>query len=324
MVKKTAKALVLFSGGLDSRLAVKLLQEQGIKVVGIFFVLPFGGGCCNDRFCAFKFSQEQGFKLYIVDCSKGRNFQEYLAIIRKPKYPRGTGMNPCIDCRVFMLKKAKQLAKKLNADFIATGEVLGERPLSQNMKALRIVEKEAGLEGKLLRPLSAKLLPPTEAEKQGLVEREKLLDIKGRQRKKQIELAKRYRIDFPNPAGGCLLCDKAFSLRLADLFEHRKKITPRDIELLKIGRHFRVHGKIVLGRNKQENDMLEMLKGDNILIVPEKPGPSALVKDKRDVEIAKEMIAAYSKYGKGREKFDKYRIDLVAETKNKGKGERER
>ncbi len=261
--KKKPKALVLLSGGLDSRLVCKILEEQLGKdnVEAVFFMLPFGGGCCNDRFCVFRFCQKEGFKLYIIDCTKGAMFRKYMGMIRKPKFQRGTAMNPCIDCHLFMLKEAKKLAKKRGADFLATGEVLGERPLSQHRGALELIESEAGLGGKVLRPLSAKLLPLTEAERKCWIDRSKLLDIRGRGRKRQIGLAGRYGIDYPMPGGGCLLTDKEFSVRLLE-FLWRPDFSPNYIELARLGRYFfisRHKAIVIVGRNHQENIRLQAL-----------------------------------------------------------------
>jgi tRNA(Ile)-lysidine synthase TilS/MesJ len=295
---KSAKVLVLFSGGLDSRLAVKILEEQaGVKC--IYFSLPFGSGCCNTN-CALKFSLKEKTKLKIIDVTKGKLLQEYLAILKKPKYGYGTGCNPCIDCHIWMLKKAKEYAEKQKPkiQIIATGEVLGERPMSQHRKALDIIEQESGLSGRLLRPLSAKLLPETLAEKKGLIDRSKLLNIQGRGRKTQIELAKKYKIDFPSPGGGCLLCEPEFCQKLKPLLE--SKIEEIDIQLLKVGRHFE-NSQIVLGKNHQENFELERIHKkykQGILLVPEQPGPTAFVKtkDKKLIEQAKELMQKYSKH----------------------------
>ncbi len=230
------KALALLSGGLDSTLATKLILQQGIEVKALNFVTPFclcGKGGCG----AAEVAKELGIPIKIMIVG-----QEYLRILRKPKHGYGKNMNPCIDCRIFMLKKAKQQAKEMGASFIFTGEVLGERPMSQHVHALRLIEKEAGLEGKILRPLSAKLLKETEAEKKGLVSRERLLDINGRSRKRQFALAKHFMIaNYPCPAGGCLLTCKEFASKLRDLFAHKTRVTLKDVSLLKVGRHFR-HG----------------------------------------------------------------------------------
>jgi tRNA U34 2-thiouridine synthase MnmA/TrmU len=254
--KPKAKALALFSGGLDSSLAIKLVQEQGIEVEAITFLTPFysakSGGFSIERT-----AQQLGVPLTIV-----RLGIDYLRVIRKPKYGYGKHMNPCIDCRIYMLKKAKQHARRIGADFIITGEVLDERPMSQNMKALKIVEEESSLKGKLLRPLSAKLLPPTQPEKAGIIDRNKLLDIKGRSRKRQLALAKAYGItEYQSPAGGCLLTYKEFAAKLRDLLTHRKRVSTTDLELLKVGRHFRFgKNKIIVGRNREENQRLLELK----------------------------------------------------------------
>ncbi|MEM4703822.1 MAG: hypothetical protein QXJ02_01975, partial [Candidatus Bathyarchaeia archaeon] len=253
---KKVKALAMLSGGLDSILATKLILEQNIDVEAINFVSPFclckKGGCG-----APETAKQLGIPLKVMNVG-----EEYLRIVRKPKFGYGKNMNPCIDCRIFMLKKAKQYAKKIGAAFIFTGEVLDERPMSQHMKALNLIEKEAGLEGKILRPLSAKLMKETEAEKKGLVNREKLLDIRGRSRKRQFELAKNFHIvDYPCPAGGCLLTCKEFANKLKDLFQHKKRVSIRDVQLLKVGRHFRLgENKIIVGRNEAENKTLLQMK----------------------------------------------------------------
>ena len=297
ILKKKVRAIALLSGGLDSRLAIKILQEQGIEIIALFFSLTFGSGCCMPH-CAFNFAQIQNVPLKIIDCTKDKQFQNYLKIIKKPKHGYGSGMNPCIDCRIFMLKKAKQIMKKEKADFIVTGEVLNERPMSQRKNALMLIEKEAGLKGKILRPLSAKLLPETEAEKQGLVNRNKLLDIQGRQRKKQIALAKKYNLSYPTPAGGCLLCEKAFASKLKDLFKYKKKIEPRDIQLLRLGRHFRYKkNKIIVGRDEKENKKLTSLAKNLIFEVKDWPSPITLLEGKatkKAIKIAAQLTVSHS------------------------------
>lgn len=295
-------AYVLFSGGLDSRLALKIMQEQQdnkFKIVALTFKFPFGSACC--ALDAFNFCQTQGIKQKIIDCTKGKMFKKYLQIVAKPKFGYGSCMNPCIDCRIFILKEAKKFLK--NGDFIVTGEVLNERPMSQNRRALQLIDKETKLSGRILRPLSAKLLEETIPEKNKLVKRDKLFDISGRSRKRQIELAKHYNISYPSPAGGCLLCEKVFASRLQDLFKRKpiKKITPRDIELLKIGRHFFFPNfKIIVGRNHQENLRLKELrsKKEKIFELKSKPGPTVLLqgKGKEAEEKAKEFVLKYSKH----------------------------
>ncbi|MBS7622773.1 7-cyano-7-deazaguanine synthase [Candidatus Bathyarchaeota archaeon] len=256
-MKPRKKAVVLLSGGLDSALAAAMLIKQGIDVEAIFFRLPFYPISTEKRCQAAEVARELGIKLRIV--TKDR---EFIQAVRKPKHGYGRGLNPCIDCKILMLKEAKRYAEEVGASFIATGEVLGERPMSQHRRALEIIERETGLKGRILRPLSAKLLPETDVEKDGTVEREKLLDIVGRQRRRQLETAKILGVTrYASPAGGCLLTDRHFSKRLRDLFMNSDRVTARDIKLLKIGRHFRYGpNKIIVGRNEEENRLLLSLK----------------------------------------------------------------
>jgi tRNA U34 2-thiouridine synthase MnmA/TrmU len=289
------KALGLLSGGLDSTLAVKLIIDQGIDVVAINFTSPFclcGRGGCGALRVAKKFN----IPLKVV--KKG---EDYLKIIKKPKHGYGKNMNPCIDCRIYTLKKAKKYANKIGASFIFTGEVLDERPMSQHMKALKIIEKEAGLEGKILRPLSARLLPETYAEKKGWINREKLLDIRGRSRKKQIQLAKDWKInDYPCPSGGCLLTYKEFADKVRDFVINEKKLRMIDIPFLKIGRHFRFKkNKIIVGRNEDENKQLLKLKNtsDYCFEVSNCGSPITLLqgpKTKKAIEKAAALTVRYS------------------------------
>jgi hypothetical protein len=290
-MSKQVRALIMFSGGLDSMLAAKLLQELGVDVLGINFYSAFFG---NKN--AVNSAKQINLKLISIPVK-----QDYIEMLKHPKHGYGSGLNPCIDCKIFMLKSAKKLMKKNNADFIATGEVLGERPMSQNSGALDIIELESGLKGKLLRPLSAKLLPETEAEKKHLVNRNKLLDISGRSRKKQIELANIYNIrEYPSPGGGCLLCEKEFASRLADLFKNSKKTSMKEIESLRIGRHFRFgKSKIIVGRDKDENDkLLDLSKKLKAAIFEckEVVGPTTLLigKNREAEEKAAELTAFYS------------------------------
>lgn len=281
---KRNNALVLFSGGLDSILAVKILEEQGVRTKAITFKSYF-----FDEKQAKKAAEGMRLSLKIIDISK-----EHLKIVKNPKYGYGKRMNPCIDCHILMLKKAKQIMQKQKFDFIATGEVLGERPMSQNKKALQQIEKESSLTGYLLRPLSAKLLKATIPENKGLIRREKLLDISGRSRRKQIALAEKWKIKkYPAPAGGCLLCDLEFCKRLKGLFRICPKCAGNDIELLKLGRHFwsdRV--KIVVGRNREENKKIKKLaKGKDILIeIKDWPGPLTLIRTYQGKKISDKVL----------------------------------
>ncbi len=307
------KVLVLFSGGLDSRLVVKLLQEQGLAIEAIYFSLPFGNGCCNDFNCSFKFTQMAGVKLTTVDCTKGKLFEEYLETIKNPRYGYGVAINPCIDCKIFIFKKAKEYADKNDIRIIATGEVLGERPMSQTKHALELIDKKIGFE--LLRPLSARLLTETQAEKEGLVDRSRFLAINGRGRKIQFSLAKKFNIKFPSPAGGCLLCEKEYKAKLKDIFENQSSFTPEEIDLLKNFRHFRNPnsiGKIILGRNEKENILLEQLnkKLKYSMIIPEEiPGPTAIYEKSEDKTLANQIVSAYSLNDLSeRKKFEKIRV----------------
>jgi tRNA-specific 2-thiouridylase len=306
------KALALFSGGLDSILAVKLILEQGIDVVAVNFVSPLclcekGGGVSEA-------AKQLGVPLKVVDVG-----DEYLKMVRKPRYGYGKNMNPCIDCRIFIVKKAKKYAKEIGASFLFTGEVLGERPMSQHLKAMKIIEEETGLKGNILRPLSARLLPETDIEKKGLVNRKKLLDIHGRSRKPQIKLAEEFNIkDYPSPAGGCLLTYKEYANKLRDLFKHKKRCSMADVALLKVGRHFRLGGnKIIVGKNEAENRILTAKKtrNDYCFEVPDIGSPITVLqgaKTKKAIRTAAALTAFYSDA-----KSDKVTVNFGKESLNK-------
>lgn len=291
MPRNKTRALALFSGGLDSTLAVKVLEAQGIDVLAIIFQSYFFGPKK-----AKENAKKNGIKIRIVNISP-----EHLKMVKNPKHGYGRAMNPCIDCHLLMIRKAAEIMRKEKFDFIATGEVLGQRPMSQNKQALEIIDKNSGAAGYLLRPLSAKLLPETEAEKSGLVNREKMLDFSGRSRKNQLALAKKYHLKYiPSSGGGCVLTEKEFSAKLKKLLEKARNPRPSDLALLKLGRHF-WEGKahIIIGRNEADNEAIEELaeKGDVLLELKDIPGPSALVRksNKKVVEKAKELIKKYSK-----------------------------
>ena len=251
------KAVTLLSGGLDSTLAAKVVMEQGIELEALNFMTLF---CtCTHRGATCLASQKAvetlGIPLRVFNVS-----EEYLSVVKDPSHGYGKNMNPCIDCRIFMLKKAKAYMQDSGAAFIVTGEVLGQRPMSQRKDAMRLIEKEAELEGFILRPLSAHVLPMTIPEKEGWVDREKLLKFQGRSRKPQIKLAEHYGIrDYPCPAGGCLLTDPGFAKRMKDLMLHKPDFSLNDVHLLKVGRHFRLSDgvKLVVGRNEEENQKIE-------------------------------------------------------------------
>jgi tRNA U34 2-thiouridine synthase MnmA/TrmU len=232
--------------------------------------------------------------------------EEYLGVVKHPQHGYGRNMNPCIDCRIFMLKKAKAYMEESGAVFIVTGEVLGQRPMSQRKDAMHLIEKEAGLEGLILRPLSAKVLPTTIPEKEGWVDRERLLNISGRSRKPQIELADHYGIhDYPCPAGGCLLTDPGFAKRMKDLMVYNPQFSLNDVHLLKMGRHFRFSNgvKLVVGRNEEENQKIQTFaQGEDILLkVSGFPGPLSLLRGKLNEGDIEKAAAITVHYGKGKD-----------------------
>ncbi|MFH1956639.1 MAG: tRNA 4-thiouridine(8) synthase ThiI [Patescibacteria group bacterium] len=295
-MRKKIKALVLFSGGLDSILAVKILEKQGIKATAVNFPSYFFN---SEQ--AKKSAKKNKIKLKII---KNDFSNAHWQIVKNPKYGYGKAINPCVDCHLLMIKKAGEIMKKQKYDFISTGEVLGQRPFSQNKHKLQLIERVSGLMGKLLRPLSARLLNETEIEKKGLVDRKKLLDFEGRGRKRQIELAKQLKVKYyPLPAGGCILCEKEFSQRLKMAMEKlgANNIKADDLELLRFSRQF-WFGKnlVIVGKNKEENEKLEKLKKKrDVLIKPINPGPSILIKgrqiNQKTIKEADYLIKKYSK-----------------------------
>jgi tRNA-specific 2-thiouridylase len=286
------KAIALFSGGLDSILAFKVIAEQGIEVLGVTFETPFFGAA-KARMTAEKI----GLPLVVLDITA-----EHLQMLRAPRYGFGRNMNPCIDCHTLMLRIAGRRMEEEGFDFVFTGEVLGERPMSQGKQSLYVVAKNAGYPDRILRPLSAQLLPETEPERSGKVDRNRLCDIRGRGRKRQMEMAVHYGItSYPPPAGGCFLTDPIFARRLRDLFSRHPEHRLRDIELLKVGRHFRLTDttKVVVGRNAGDNGTIERLAEacDALIRVDQFPGPTVLVPGGGDEEtrrLAAGLCARYS------------------------------
>jgi len=292
--QKKARALGLCSGGLDSRLSALVLRKQGVEVEWITFRTPF--------FSAAK--ARQASQLLDIPLRVQNITQTYLQMLKNPHCGFGKQMNPCLDCHTLMFREAGAIMQAEKFDFLFSGEVLGQRPMSQTKPSLRYVEKNSGFEGYILRPLSAKKLPETIPEREGIVDREQLLDISGRSRKRQIQLAAEFGLrDYPAPAGGCLLTDKNFSIRLKDLFRHQDKASESEIELLKYGRHFRVDRttKIIVGRTKIDNENIEKHLNpdrDAMITLVDFPSPSVLVSnhDRRDILIlAAAICAGYSK-----------------------------
>ena len=293
MLNQKPKVLVLLSGGLDSTLAVKSMLDQDLDVEVAIFTTPF---CLCDKCSAGSTVKKFGIKAHTVLLG-----QEYLDLVANPPRGYGSQMNPCIDCRIMMMKKAKELAQKLDAKCVVTGEVLDQRPFSQTKRAMEFIEKKAGMEGKILRLLSAKLLPETEFEKSEHVDREKLYSIQGRRRLPQMDLANKWGInDYPCPSGGCLLTDPRFAERLKDLLKYTKELKIDDVNLLKIGRHFRFDGnKIIVGRNEKENQSLLMISNERklpYLEVVDFMGPITLIEKSCSDEVAKKAAEITIRY----------------------------
>lgn len=291
------KAIALLSGGLDSTLAVKLILDQGIEVEALNFVTPFctcnRKGRCEARHVA----EEFGIPWKTIAVT-----EEFFRVIREPKHGYGSGMNPCLDCRILMFSRARKRMEEIDAAFVFTGEVLGQRPMSQHRQAMRIIDRESGLDGRLLRPLSARLLEPTIPEKEGLVDREKLMDIQGRSRKPQMALAEEHGItDYPCAAGGCLLTDPGFAQRMRDLVRSHPDFDLNDVNLLKVGRHFRLSlgAKAVVGRDEEENRRLQLLarQSDFLFEVRSCGSPVTLLRGEAggaEIHLAAAITARYS------------------------------
>jgi tRNA U34 2-thiouridine synthase MnmA/TrmU len=285
------RALALISGGLDSLLAARLIKEQGVEVIGVHFKIPFCKLDIRNSFVGI------GIKLLEFDLGA-----EFLSFIKNPRYGFGSNMNPCIDCKILMFSRAKELLQELKADFIITGEVLGQRPMSQNKQALRLIKLRSGLDDLLLRPLSAQFFNPSLPEREGWVKRDKLLNFNGRIRTPQMRMAKKLGISgYSNPAGGCLLTDPCFSKRLKELLCH-EELNLDNLELLKVGRHFRLGQKsrLVVGRDKDENILLmQLAKPGDCLFFPQRDlaGPTSLARGLINDELIylfSQITSAYS------------------------------
>lgn len=294
------RALSLLSGGLDSLLATRLIMEQGVEVIALHFMTPFFGYQKKGREARYleRWKELYGIQARIIDVSDG-----FFQVLRNPRYGYGKNFNPCVDCKIFLLSKAKEIMEGEKADFLITGEVLGQRPMSQRRDTMRIVERDSGCENLLLRPLCANLLKPTRPEMDGLVIREKLLAITGRSRKPQMELAERMGIrHYPTPAGGCLLTDPELAARTRKFFSQYPGVTVEEVLLLQVGRHFQLGGDqhLVVGRRDEENKKLIDLSrnGDIFLKVHGIPGPLGLFRGREEKEglfLAASIVARYSK-----------------------------
>jgi tRNA-specific 2-thiouridylase len=303
------KAVGLLSGGLDSTLAIRVMQEQGVAVTALHFYTGFsyversrlaGRDPARDSHTE-RAAAALGIDLEMIDVSK-----DYLPLVFDPRYGYGSGMNPCVDCRIFLLRQAKAWMEAQGYHFVFTGEVVGQRPKSQMRPSLHTVERESGLRGYLLRPLSAKLLKPTIPEQQGWVDREKLYGISGRGRKEQIALARQFGItDYAQPSGGCCyLIDRTYSRRLRDFlaYEGVGRLDRTQVQLLAVGRHLRLpsesKAKAIVGRHERENAFLETQGAMGILLTTvDHPGPTTLLPSRatrQEIETAAQVTASYS------------------------------
>ena len=301
------KAIGLLSGGLDSTLAVKIVLDMGIEVLSLNFLSPFctctskNAGCKSE---ALKVSKQFGIKSKTLFLG-----EKYLEMVKTPKHGYGSNMNPCIDCRIMMFKDAKQVMIDEDASFIFTGEVLDQRPMSQRRDTMNVIERESGLKGLIVRPLSAQFLKPTLPEINGIIDRNRLLKIRGRTRKTQMALAEEKGIyDYPCASGGCLLTDSHFTSRLKDLYRFQNSVSLHDARLLRVGRHLRINDrcKIIVGRNKEENEKLERLiqPGDHFFRSTEYKGPLVVARgviENGAVERISAITAYYSKAPKSTE-----------------------
>jgi len=292
---RQGRGLCLLSGGLDSQLAICVLREQGLHVEAVVFSSPF-----FKITAARQAAGQLGVTLHVVDFTR-----DILELVKHPPHGFGGALNPCIDCHARMIRRAGELMAEKGFDFVATGEVLNQRPMSQNRHSLGVVEKDAALGGRLLRPLSALLLEPTLPEAEGIVDRNRLLGLSGRSRKPQMELARKYGLkEYPSPAGGCLLTEKGFCRKLADMRDNEGLDAERLVWLLLCGRHFRLPGgaKCVVGRDARDNAALKesQREGDVLLHTVNVPGPTALIPcgaTAADVALAAGICAAYGDHG---------------------------
>jgi hypothetical protein len=273
------RAIALLSGGLDSMLAIRILQLQGVQIEALNFRTQFA--CCRE-------TAARAARLLDVPLTVLAEQDDYLDVVRRPKFGYGRGANPCVDCRIYMFQRARAHLEATGADLVVSGEVLGQRPMSQKRRDLLIIERHSGLDGRLLRPLSAKRLPPTLAEQRGAIDRARLYDFSGRSRKGLIELARQFGFpeqEIPGPSTGCMLTQQSFAPRVYDLIYQEPDNTRWDFELLKIGRHLRYdeRTKVVVGRRETENLQLQRMAEEGIArnalcLVPHNfSGPTALI-----------------------------------------------
>ena len=296
-MKKGFDGIVMFSGGLDSTIAVHLLKSQGLSLLALHYVLPFYSGIGKTHQNIRDYAVNIGVTLRIVE-----EGEAFFAMVRSPQFGFGKNANPCIDCRIHRLMNAYTVMEEVGASFIATGEVIGQRPKSQRRSCLHIIEKRAGLKGKLIRPLSAQLLSPTEVELNGLVDRNRLLAISGRGRYAQLEYAKKHGLQHASPAGGCLLTTVASAKRYLSLEKKYQSIDLEDFKLIAYGRHFALNDscRLVVARDDNENNILEkIVSGDDLIFdLAEIPGPMGVGRgdfSDTDIAVAASFVARYSR-----------------------------
>jgi len=327
-------ALALYSGGLDSILAAKLIASQGVQVICVKFVTPFFDYdlLADEEAYKLEVLQKYGLVVHLHDLS-----HNYLDLLHNPSHGFGKNFNPCIDCKILMCSRIKEMMKQFNASFLISGEVIGQRPMSQRRDAMWLIERDSDNKGVLLRPLSAQLMTPTLIETKGWVDREKLLNFSGRGRSRQIQLAKELGVtDFPAPAGGCILADPILSDRIEKIYKgdfiiRAEDIQISDIRLLLVGRQFEVEdgGWLILGRNEGENRKIESLaeEGDILLHMPKRPGPTALLRGKKELQLgdedavpclqsAADLVVRYGKKIKGEETGADVRVEKIGNHMN--------
>jgi tRNA U34 2-thiouridine synthase MnmA/TrmU len=300
---RPVKAVALYSGGLDSTLAILTVLRQGIEVKAVTFLNHFGcdisdkSSCSKDPFSA---AEKFGFEVKLCHLA-----DKFIQIVKDPKFGHGKNMNPCMDCRILMLREAREFMEMTGAEFLITGEVIGQRPMSQRRDALDIIDREAGLRGLILRPLCAKLMKPTVMEEKGIVNRELLYDFSGRSRKPQMALAREFGLtDYPAPAGGCLLTEPNYSFRLRELLDHDADPSLEDLALLRLGRHFRMSEscKIIIGRNNDENESLIALdNGHGISLgVETHASPIVIIRGRASEKIIQKAASLCARYSDAR------------------------
>ena len=300
MTNKQITALALYSGGLDSTLACRVVARQGIKVIAVKFVTPFFGYELLQKQDEYiqKTKETAGIDIILKDITL-----PYLELLKKPAHGFGKNFNPCVDCKILLLTEAQKMMPEIGASFLVTGEVIGQRPMSQRRDTLRIIERDSNCDGLLVRPLCAKNLAPTQAEIDGLIDREQLLNFSGRNRSPQIQLAKQFGItDYPSPAGGCILTDPILSLRIQEYYETHEPIILENILLVMVGRQFKLPSGawLVVGRDESENIKIKNLRqsGDWLLEPKDIPGPSALLRyssAREELKTAASIVVRYSK-----------------------------